>query len=200
MEKYYAKLFHSILQNMKSVLYVGYEDEDYLLPLIVKNQVSILAIDREIRKNIPYYNVKYRQMDFLDIASEPGNKYDVIIFSFVLHENMSEIHCDMIKLAEKISRVLIVIEPLPRIDMYGLKFDKLVAELFAKQNKIKCYYDEMYWENLVEFNEKKDSKIIFKRTKLKESLCLKDDIGKLFSIGMQDIIILICDNEKEAES
>jgi len=189
---FYIQFFEETLHTGDCILYVGYEENDFLLPIIAQNKVNILAIDRKDRPNKIYDNVRYMQIDFADIRMAIGDvHFEWIIFSFILHENSPIMHKKFVDIAKSISNYIIIIEPIPRQDVVGMEYEQKLLDFYKKRNQFKCYYNIEYWQKIMNYDSDTDKCIILKRGKdscEKLSLIIQ---GKKKLISFQDIAIYI---------
>lgn len=186
LKKFYTELFEKIIEDEKRILYVGYEEDDIILPILAKFNVFVVAIDRLIRSGKPYVNVTYRMMEFLDI--DIAERYDMVLFSFALHENSSGIQKEMINLAKILSNKIVIIEPMPRIDVVGKAYEEKVRKISINKNYQKHYYNIEHWKQLINFDKEEDKDFFFERSNVQIKLKFN---GKDVNICMQDILVLI---------
>ena len=191
--QFYIQLFTDALHAGDHVLYVGYEEDDLLLPIIAQNKVDILAVDRENRSNRAYDNVRYIQTDFKNIEKTIGDThFEWVIFSFMLHENPPVIHQKFIDIAQSISDNIVIIEPLPRQDVDGVEFEKELSEFYAKRNQVKRYHSAEYWQKTLAYNPDTDKYIVLKRKDNDHEKTPLMIHGKKILLSLQDIVIFIC--------
>lgn len=195
MISYYRRFFGRIISGDSTVLYVGYEDDDILIPLLADLNVKIVAIDREERFGRKFQNVHYKRIDFLNLDTDK-ECYDCIIFSFVLHENDVGLHREFIELAKKMSSKIIIIEPLARTSIEGKWFEKKIETEQKKYGIIKKYYSDRYWKTVSGFEVLKDDCIILK-SNYSTSFYDSRDGEQNKEVSVQDIIILVCGIERK---
>lgn len=191
LEIFYKNFFGELLYPEAKVLYVGYEDEDLLLPIIAEISEHIVALDREPRSNDPYSCVQYLTMDFQDIRNMNELHFDYTVFSFILHENDFVLHKSFLNIAQSISESIIVIEPLSRNDDNGIMFEKYISSYFMRKGQIKRYYDESYWKEVTQFDLRNDRCYILERSNIFSDRYFNDDYGVMRPINLQDILIII---------
>ena len=191
LEIFYKNFFGEFLYPEAKVLYVGYEDEDLLLPIIAGISEHIVALDREPRSNGPYSCVQYLTMDFQDIRNMDELHFDYTVFSLILHENDFVLHKSFLNIAQSISESIIVIEPLSRNDDNGIMFEKYISSYFTRKGQIKRYYDESYWKEVTQFDLRNDQCYILERCNIFCDRYFNDDYGVMRPINLQDILIII---------
>lgn len=191
---YYTEFFEKILCPKDNVLYVGYEKDDILLPIVARNSSNVVAIDREPKIMTPYLNVQYRIMDFGDFEFRESEKFNFIIFSFVLHENVPEFHGQFVRLAKRFSDNIVIIEPLSRSDTDGIEFEKQIKSSFADQNRYKCYYNNAYWKKIADFNDDTDLCLMLNRSKNFDVMPIHTCHDKKLFVSVQDIMVLLIKN------
>ncbi len=193
---YYKSLFGNILSPKDSVLYVGYEDEDILLPIIAECGSRILAIDREERRKSAFQNVQTRKMDFKDADKLLNDYFDLAILSFVLHENDVILHQEFIKKARKMAKAIIIIEPLARNNYEGKEYEEMMELTYKKRGSYKRFFGEEYWKQISGFNVLSDDCVFLDRSIFKKRKISKKN-GLSIEVSFQNIIILICKNGRE---
>ena len=190
-KKFYKSFFGGFLYPEDKILYVGYEDEDLLLPIIAGISEHVVALDREPRSKDLYSGVQYLTMEFQDIQNMDELHFDYTIFSFILHENDFALHKTFLNIAKSISENFIVIEPLSRNDFNGIMFETYISSYFKKKGKIKRYYNESYWKEVTQFDRCNDQCYILERCNMLSNKYFNDDYGVMRPIYLQDIFIMI---------
>lgn len=143
--EYCLNMVKNIVKNNYNILYIGYSHSDLILDWFLKNHSNLTIIDKNM--DFTYKHINTIRDDILNIDNDFIKTFDVIMLSFVLHENDYRKQAKILNKLNENSKKIIIIEPLKLHHKYSRK----IQEKILKNNHLKKYYaDELFYAKRLE--------------------------------------------------
>lgn len=143
--EYCLNIVKNIIKNDDNILYIGYSQSDIILDWFLNNHLKLTIIDKNMDFTYKYINII--RDDILNIDNDFIKTFDVIMLSFVLHENDYKKQTKILNKLNKNSRKIIIIEPLK---LHNRVSRKIQGKILRNNHLKKYYADKIFYAKRLE--------------------------------------------------